>query len=126
MCVGPFGLVDKSPPPVPKTEKLQNLSGNDEKKKAQNKSKKSAKHSQNKKKIELEEDCDDSGGGGGGGGGGQVVAEDVTIEIPAWDDFYGFSSNQNPQSMNYGGFGFNTGNPSPIDASLFGGYNPLA
>ena len=66
------------------------------------------------------------GGSSGGGGGGKVVAEDVTIEIPAWDDFYGFSTNQNPQSMNYGGFGWGNGNPSPIDASLYAGYNPLA
>ena len=28
--------------------------------------------------------------------------------------------------MNYGGFGWGTGNPSPIDASLYAGYNPLA
>ena len=51
--------------------------------------------------------------------------EDVTIEIPEWDDFYGFSTNTDPRTVD-GAWGYKTGNPSPIDASLFAGWNPLS
>ena len=53
-----------------------------------------------------------------------TVVEDVTIEIPEWDDFYGFSTNTDPRTVD-GAWGYATGNPSPIDASLFAGWNPL-
>ena len=64
--------------------------------------------------------------------GGGVIVEDVTIEIPPWDDFYGFSTNADPRAMEFPGWsggmggGMNAWNPSPVDATLFAGYNPLA
>ena len=57
--------------------------------------------------------------------GGGVVVEDVTIEIPPWDDFYGFGATD-PRSMEWGNWDMGGWSPSPVDATLFGGYNPLA
>ena len=142
VCVGPKSALDKiivSEPVTPNAVvpiAVEMQAAVEQPKKANTGDKKAAnkaqakKAKQTKRKEETRDltqlkgqhtDLDELDGGG-------VMIEDVTIEIPAWYDFYGFSTNSDPRTMDFtpqGFGGYNSPNPSPIDAALFGGWNPL-